>query len=79
METRTMAKITITESVHVSVQLDGETIELDLAAGDADVEQAVADLLIAQSLAVLPTKGSKKTASTEPVVEDTIADQTTEA
>lgn len=73
-----MAKITITEAVHVSIVIDGETIERDLTAGDVDVEQAIADLLITQGFATL--KGGKKTAPVEPIVVDTkTATETPEA
>jgi hypothetical protein len=71
-----MAKITINEAVHVSIVIDGETIERDLTAGDVDVEQAIADLLISQNLASL--KVGKKTAPIEPIVVET-ATETPEA
>jgi hypothetical protein len=73
-----MAKITINEAVHVSIVIDGETIERDLTAGDVDVEQAIADLLISQNLASL--KVGKKTTPIEPIVVETnTATETPEA
>lgn len=73
-----MAKITIIDAVHVDIRIDGETHELDLAAGDIVVADAVADLLIAQGLATSATaKGSKKTSPAEPAVEPTKTDTET--
>lgn len=76
-----MAKITIAEAVHVSTTIDGEHIDRDLAAGNVDVEQAIADLLIAQGLAVPATKGSKNTEAAAPAAKDNTptAPETTEA
>jgi hypothetical protein len=73
METSRMAKITLTEAVRVSLMLDGKAVELDLTAGDTDVEQVVADLLIAQGVATYQVEKTttKKSPSTAPVVEDT--------
>lgn len=63
-----MALITISEAVRVDISLDSERIELDLAAGDVEVPQPVADLLIAQGLAVVATKSSSK--KNTPAVEE---------
>lgn len=74
-----MAKITINEPVHVEIRIDGATIERDFTAGDVDVEQPIADLLIAQGLAAPASKGSKNV-QTKPVVDETpIAEPTPEA
>jgi hypothetical protein len=63
-----MANITITEAVHVSITgADGEPADLDLKAGDNDVEQVVADLLISQGLA---TPKTSKASATKDVVGD---------
>jgi hypothetical protein len=64
-----MAKYTIAEACHVSIVLDGEVLDLDLTAGDVELAQPVADLLIAQGLASEATKSSKKTSVTEVVAE----------
>lgn len=61
-----MAKITITEAVHISTQLDGEAINLDLIPGDIEVADHVAEILIAQNFAAPFVKGGKKTAPVEP-------------
>lgn len=67
-----MAKITITEAVHVSIAIDGEHIDRDLTVGDIEVEQAIADLLIAQGLATEVSRGGKKIAASAPVETPTI-------
>ena len=69
-----MAKINLNEPVHVSITVEGEAIELDLITGDNDVEQVVADLLIAQGIATETSgKNTKKTSPSivveEPVIE----------
>lgn len=64
-----MALITIKEAVRVDITLDSKRIELDLVAGDTDVEQPIADLLIAQGLAVVASKSSSKKISS--IVEET--------
>lgn len=64
-----MALITLTEAVRVDISLDSERIELDLAAGDVEVEQPVADLLIAQGLAVVATTKSTSKKNSTPVEE----------
>lgn len=71
-----MAKITVADAVHVDIRIDGVTIELDLAAGDADVEQAVADLLIAQGLATVAgsVKGGKKNSAADAVADTVTPD-----
>lgn len=62
-----MATISITEQVHVDIRIDGVTISNDFAPGITEVEQPVADLLIAQGLATVAVaeqaKPSKKTSS----------------
>lgn len=74
-----MAKITINEPVHVEIRIDGKTTERDFTAGDVDVEQPIADLLIAQGLAAPASKGSKNV-QTKPVAdENPIAEPTPEA
>jgi hypothetical protein len=74
-----MAKITINEPVHVEIRIDGTTIERDFTTGDVDVEQPIADLLIAQGLAAPASKGSKNV-QTKPVPDETaIAESTPEA
>ena len=64
-----MALITLTEAVRVDISLDGKRIELDLTPGDVEVEQPVAELLLAQGLAVVAVaKSSSKKNS--PAVEE---------
>ena len=67
-----MAKITVIEAVHVAATIEGAAIELDLIAGDNEVEQSIADLLITQGLAteaVSKSSASKKSSSADVVVE----------
>ena len=67
-----MAKYTLIEAVHVSITLDGQAIDLDLTAGDVELDQPIADLLVAQGLATeAAAKGSKspKTLVADPVAE----------
>lgn len=54
-----MAKITIIEAIKVSTVVDGESVNLDLAVGDIDVAEHVAELLISQGLATPINKGGK--------------------
>lgn len=77
-----MAKITIAEPVHVAIVIDGEAVNLDLVAGDINVDQNVADILIAQGLATESTGKSssgKKPSATIPAVEETISVESSEA
>ena len=75
-----MAKITLSEAVHVSITIEGNAVELDLTVGDNDVEQNVADLLIGQGLAVeSSSKTSTKKTSSTPIVEETPTTESTEA
>ena len=48
-----MAKYTINEDVHVSMQLHGESVELELTAGDVELDEHVARVLVAQGLAAV--------------------------
>lgn len=61
-----MAKITTTEAIKISTQIDGEAVELDLTPGVNDVPDHIAELLIAQNFATPGTTASKKTAPVEP-------------
>lgn len=70
-----MAKINLTEAVHVSITVEGKTLDLDLSVGDNDVEQVVADLLVAQGLVneagtKNPKKSSPVTVVEEPITEN---------
>lgn len=67
-----MAKITTTEAVHVSTVIDGKTIEIDLAAGESVVEQAIADLLITQGLASTAGKKSAPAPVADVAPTDTV-------
>lgn len=76
-----MAKITIFEPVHVDIRIDGETISSDLAKGNHEVDQHIADLLIAQGVATFAAdepapKSNKKTSA--PAA-DTTPTETSEA
>ena len=73
-----MANYTITEDVHVDIRVDGETIALDLPAGDHDLHPAVAELLTAQgvatpAVAAEPAKPAKKTTPKDTPIESTEA------
>lgn len=57
---------TISEAVHVSAVIDGETVELDIKVGDTDLPESVADLLVAQGIATpAAAKKAAKSISTE--------------
>lgn len=57
---------TISEAVHVSTTVDGESVELDFTPGDIDLPEAVADLLVAQGIATpVAAKKAAKSISTE--------------
>lgn len=57
---------TLKEAVHVTMTVDGADFSVDYAAGDVDLPQPIADLLVAQGLAtVTKAKSSKTTTATE--------------
>lgn len=62
---------TISEAVHVTFTVDGETVELDITAGDSDLSESVADLLVAQGIAT--PAAAKKAAKSTSTVESTEA------
>lgn len=67
-----MAKYTITEACHVSIVLEGKSVEFDFEAGDTELDQPVAELLIAQGLATDVTAAktsTRKTSAAEVVAE----------
>lgn len=70
-----MAKITITEQVHVDIRIDGETISSDFTPGNVEVSEHIADLLISQGVATIavdePAKPAKKTSSDKTTGADT--------
>lgn len=75
-----MAKITLSEAVHVSISLDGKAVELDLAVGENEVHSSVAEVLVAQGLVSdSSSKTSKKTSSTSIVEETPTTKESTEA
>lgn len=56
-----MSKFTLTEPIHVDLRVDGEDFSGDYTAGDVELPDAVADLLVAQGFATAVTGGKKKT------------------
>lgn len=78
-----MAKITINQSVHVDITIDGERAELDLTPGDTEVASQVAQLLIDQGFATDATnevlKPSKSKNSPIAPVEDAPTAEPSEA
>jgi hypothetical protein len=58
---------TLTEAIHVSITIDGQAQDLDYTAGDTELPEPVAELLIAQGIAtpaVAPSKKSKSDTTT---------------
>jgi hypothetical protein len=57
---------TLSEAVHVAIVLDGQAQEFDYPAGDVELPDAVAELLVSQGFATPAVAASKKSKSTDP-------------
>jgi uncharacterized protein YuzE len=60
---------TIKENVRVDMRVNGETISVELEAGEQKLEPAIAELLVAQGIAVESKPKTSKT-KTETSTED---------
>lgn len=62
-----MAKYTLNKNVRVAMQVDGKPVELDLEAGDVDLDDHVARLLVARGIAETAKPKPKKSTQPEPL------------
>ena len=62
-----MAKYTLNKNVRVAMQVDGKPVELDLQAGDVDLDDYVARLLVARGIAEIAKPKPKKSTQPEPL------------